>query len=88
MTAFGYAMICEQSPPDQLMRDLQQAETVGFDFSVISDHYQPWLKSQGHSKAARAGRRRSAVRLYPLGPGKAVAGAAEPVTAVEVTSSG
>ena len=25
------------------------AEEAGFDFSVISDHYQPWLAEQGHS---------------------------------------
>ena len=49
MTAFGYTMMCEQSPPDQLVRDVALAEQAGFDFSVISDHYQPWLASQGHS---------------------------------------
>lgn len=49
MTRFGYTMMCEQSRPDQLVRDVQQAEDAGFDFSVISDHYFPWLESQGHS---------------------------------------
>ena len=49
MTNFGYTMMCEQSPPDQLVQDVQKAERAGFDFSVISDHYQPWLSSQGHS---------------------------------------
>lgn len=49
MTAFGYTMMCEQAPPDQLVRDVVSAERAGFDFSVISDHYQPWLTSQGHS---------------------------------------
>jgi G6PDH family F420-dependent oxidoreductase len=49
MTDFGYTMMTEQSPPDQLVRDLQKAEAAGFDFSVISDHYQPWLEEQGHS---------------------------------------
>jgi len=48
-TRFGYTMMCEQSRPDQLVRDLQLAEQAGFDFSVISDHYAPWLDSQGHS---------------------------------------
>jgi Luciferase-like monooxygenase len=42
-------MMCEQSRPDQLVRDLQLAEQAGFDFSVISDHYAPWLDEQGHS---------------------------------------
>src|ERR1700685_669363 len=45
-------MMCEQSRPDQLVRDVLSAEQVGFDFSVISDHYQPWLAAQGHSPYA------------------------------------
>lgn len=49
MARFGYTMMCEQSRPDQLVRDLQAAERAGFDFSVISDHYAPWLDEQGHS---------------------------------------
>jgi G6PDH family F420-dependent oxidoreductase len=49
MTAFGYTMMCEQARPDQLVRDVQLAEEAGFDFSVISDHFQPWMSSQGHS---------------------------------------
>jgi G6PDH family F420-dependent oxidoreductase len=49
MARFGYTMMCEQSRPDQLVRDLQRAEQAGFDFSVISDHYAPWLDEQGHS---------------------------------------
>lgn len=54
MTAFGYTMMCEQSAPDQLVGDVRQAEEAGFDFSVISDHYQPWLDAQGHSPYAWA----------------------------------
>ncbi len=42
-------MMTEQSPPDQLVRDVQMAEKAGFDFSVTSDHFQPWLKEQGHA---------------------------------------
>jgi hypothetical protein len=52
VTVFGYTMMCEQSPPDQLIADLIQAEQAGFEFSVISDHYQPWLAAQGHSPYA------------------------------------
>ncbi len=52
MTSFGYTMMCEQSPADALVADLQAAERAGFDFSVISDHFQPWLDSQGHSPYA------------------------------------
>jgi G6PDH family F420-dependent oxidoreductase len=49
MTDFGYTMMTEQSRPDQLVRDIQAAEAAGFDFSVTSDHFQPWLKEQGHA---------------------------------------
>jgi alkanesulfonate monooxygenase SsuD/methylene tetrahydromethanopterin reductase-like flavin-dependent oxidoreductase (luciferase family) len=49
---FGYTMLCEQTPPKQLVSDLTQAEEIGFDFSVISDHYFPWLEEQGHSPYA------------------------------------
>jgi G6PDH family F420-dependent oxidoreductase len=52
MTAFGYTMMCEQSAPDQLVDDVVMAERAGFEFSVISDHYQPWLAAQGHSPYA------------------------------------
>src|SRR6202000_1190280 len=52
MTEFGYTMMCEQSPPDALVRDIQRAEAAGFDFSQISDHFQPWLIEQGHSPYA------------------------------------
>lgn len=49
---FGYTMLCEQTPPKQLVSDLARAEEIGFDFSVISDHYFPWLEDQGHSAYA------------------------------------
>jgi G6PDH family F420-dependent oxidoreductase len=48
----GYTMLCEQTPPKQLVSDLVRAEDIGFDFSVISDHYFPWLEDQGHSPYA------------------------------------
>ena len=54
MAHFGYTMMCEQAAPDQLVRDVVRAEQAGFDFSVTSDHFQPWLKEQGHSGYAWA----------------------------------
>jgi G6PDH family F420-dependent oxidoreductase len=54
MTAFGYTMMTEQSRPDQLVRDVVAAEAAGFDFSVTSDHFQPWLQEQGHAGYAWA----------------------------------
>ncbi len=49
MAQWGYTMMTEQASPDQLVRDVRAAEGAGFDFSVTSDHYQPWLESQGHA---------------------------------------
>jgi len=45
----GYTMMCEQRSPKDLVGDLVHAERAGFDFSVISDHFHPWLEEQGHS---------------------------------------
>src|SRR5215213_10761933 len=42
-------MMTEPATPNQLVRDVRAAEEAGFDFSLSSDHYQPWLESQGHS---------------------------------------
>ena len=52
MTMIGYTMMCEQAGPKQLVRDVVLAEEAGFDFAVISDHYFPWLDSQGHAPYA------------------------------------
>jgi G6PDH family F420-dependent oxidoreductase len=52
LTQFGYTLMGEQSPPKQLVDMAAKAERAGFDFAVISDHYNPWLPSQGHSPYA------------------------------------
>ncbi len=52
MTRFGYTLMTEQSGPRELVSYAQQAEEVGFDFEVSSDHYSPWLTSQGHASYA------------------------------------
>jgi G6PDH family F420-dependent oxidoreductase len=49
---YGYTMMCEQSGPKALVHDVQRAESTGFDFAVISDHYFPWLDEMGHSPYA------------------------------------
>jgi G6PDH family F420-dependent oxidoreductase len=49
MTRFGYTLMSEQSGPKDLVRYAVSAERAGFDFEVASDHYFPWLSSQGHS---------------------------------------
>jgi G6PDH family F420-dependent oxidoreductase len=52
MVDLGYTMMCEQAGPKQLVHDVVLAEEAGFDFAVISDHYSPWLASQGHAPYA------------------------------------
>ena len=52
MTRFGYTLMTEQSRPKELVRYAIAAEQVGFDFAVSSDHYSPWLVSQGHAPYA------------------------------------
>jgi G6PDH family F420-dependent oxidoreductase len=49
---FGYTLMTEQSGPKELVRYAVAAEQVGFDFEVSSDHYSPWLTSQGHAPYA------------------------------------
>ena len=48
----GYTMMCEQRGPKDLVNDVVLAEQAGFDFSVISDHFSPWLEEQGHAPYA------------------------------------
>lgn len=52
MTRFGYTLMTEQSGPKELVRYAVSAEKAGFDFEVSSDHYSPWLASQGHAPYA------------------------------------
>ncbi len=42
----------EQSGPRELVGYAVDAERAGFDFEVSSDHYSPWLTSQGHAPYA------------------------------------
>ena len=52
MTAFGYTLMTEQRSPHDLVREAQLAEEADFDFAVMSDHFHPWLESQGNSPFA------------------------------------
>ncbi|MDD9348510.1 TIGR03557 family F420-dependent LLM class oxidoreductase, partial [Mumia sp.] len=49
---FGYTLMTEQSGPKALVDYAVRAERVGFDFEVASDHYFPWLDTQGHASYA------------------------------------
>lgn len=42
----------EQIGPRELVRDAVTAEEAGFGLAVMSDHYFPWLDSQGHAPYA------------------------------------
>jgi G6PDH family F420-dependent oxidoreductase len=52
MTSYGYKLMSEEHGPAELVRNASRAEQAGFDFAAISDHYDPWLYSQGHSPMA------------------------------------
>lgn len=48
----GYALITEEHGPKELVANARRAEEVGFTFLSVSDHFHPWLASQGHSPFA------------------------------------
>jgi G6PDH family F420-dependent oxidoreductase len=52
MVKFGYKLMTEEHGPRALVENAQRAEQAGFDFVSISDHYHPWLESQGHAPFA------------------------------------
>jgi G6PDH family F420-dependent oxidoreductase len=52
MANYGYKLMSEEHGPNDLVRNACRAEQAGFDFVAISDHFHPWLSSQGHSPAA------------------------------------
>jgi G6PDH family F420-dependent oxidoreductase len=52
MVRIGYTLMTEQAGPSALVRDAAAAERAGYDFEVMSDHYSPWLASQGHAPNA------------------------------------
>lgn len=49
---FGYTLMTEQSGARELVDYAVRAEAAGFDFEVSSDHFSPWLTSQGHAPYA------------------------------------
>ncbi|WP_412075735.1 LLM class F420-dependent oxidoreductase [Streptomyces xanthophaeus] len=68
MVRIGYTMMTEQAGPRELVDHLVGAERAGFDFSVISDHFFPWLDAQGHAPYAWSvlGAAAQATREIPL----------------------
>jgi G6PDH family F420-dependent oxidoreductase len=49
---FGYKLMTEEHGPSALVENARRAEAGGFDFVSISDHFHPWLESQGHAPFA------------------------------------
>ncbi|MGA4545526.1 TIGR03557 family F420-dependent LLM class oxidoreductase [Uniformispora flossi] len=52
MARIGYTMMTEHAGPRELVEHVAHAEEAGFDFSVTSDHFSPWLAAQGHAPYA------------------------------------
>jgi G6PDH family F420-dependent oxidoreductase len=49
MIKFGYKLMTEEHGPRDLVRNACAAEEAGFEILAASDHYHPWLESQGHA---------------------------------------
>src|SRR3954463_5703667 len=49
MTSIGYALSSEERKPQELVEQARMAESAGFEFALISDHFHPWLDEQGES---------------------------------------
>ena len=49
MATLGYALSCEEHGPRELVRTARLAEETGFEFTLISDHFHPWIDRQGES---------------------------------------
>ena len=49
MVQLGYTLSSEEFRPRELAEQARRAEEVGFTYALISDHFHPWLDSQGES---------------------------------------
>ena len=49
MVELGYALSCEEHPPEDLVRYASRAEEIGLDHTLISDHFHPWIGEQGNA---------------------------------------
>ena len=49
MPVIGYAAMCEQFHPNDLVEWSRAAEDNGFGALMVSDHFHPWVPSQGQS---------------------------------------
>jgi G6PDH family F420-dependent oxidoreductase len=49
VTEIGFTLSSEEHGPRELVRYGAGAESAGFDFVMVSDHFHPWIDRQGHS---------------------------------------
>ena len=49
MTTFGCFLSAEENDPRALVEQAQMAERAGFERVTVSDHFHPWMDSQGES---------------------------------------
>jgi coenzyme F420-dependent glucose-6-phosphate dehydrogenase len=49
VTSYGLTLSSEEHPPRRLVDIAALAESHGFDFVSISDHFHPWVDAQGHA---------------------------------------
>jgi coenzyme F420-dependent glucose-6-phosphate dehydrogenase len=49
MPEIGYSLSSEEFGPGRLVDLAKRAEDAGFGFGLISDHFHPWIRRQGHS---------------------------------------
>ncbi len=49
MAKLGYTLSSEEHGPTALVENARRAESVGFDFVSISDHFHPWISQQGNA---------------------------------------
>ena len=49
MPTIGYALSSEEHAPGDLVAYGRRAEEAGFEFTLVSDHFHPWLDVQGNS---------------------------------------
>jgi len=45
----GYALSSEEHDSNALVDAAVRADSLGFDFALISDHFHPWTEQQGQS---------------------------------------
>lgn len=71
MLELGYALSSEEFGPADLITNARTAESVGFQFALISDHFHPWTNQQPHSPFAWSviGGISQAVKNLSLGTG-------------------